>query len=110
MGHLRELLAGSGLPDERRKELGALAGAYAEAFDALVVSIGARNAKIAELDGGAVSLEPLVAKLREEVKNSESRLRREWARIPGAPNPRTFGFDKKGENDADLANDSLGAG
>jgi mono/diheme cytochrome c family protein len=52
----------------------------------------------------------IVAKLREEVKNNESRLRREWARIPGAPNPRTFGFDKKGENDADLANDSLGAG
>ena len=52
----------------------------------------------------------IVAKLREEVKNNESRLRREWARIHGAPNPRTFGFDKKGENDADLANDSLGAG
>jgi hypothetical protein len=52
----------------------------------------------------------IVAKIREEVKNNESRLRREWARIPGAPNPRTFGFDKKGENDADLANDSLGAG
>lgn len=52
----------------------------------------------------------IVAKIREEVQNNESRLRREWARIPGAPNPRTFGFDKKGENDADLANDSLGAG
>lgn len=51
----------------------------------------------------------IVAKLKEETKN-ESRFRREWARIPGAPNPRTFGFDKKGENDADLANDSLGAG
>lgn len=52
----------------------------------------------------------IVAKIREEVKNNDSRFRREWARIPGAPNPRTFGFDKKGENDADLANDSLGAG
>lgn len=52
----------------------------------------------------------IVAKIRDEVKNNESRFRREWARIPGAPNPRTFGFDKKGENDADLANDSLGAG
>ncbi len=52
----------------------------------------------------------IVAKIQEEVKNNVSRLRREWARIPGAPNPRTFGFDKKGENDADLANDSLGAG
>ncbi|MCB1211014.1 MAG: DUF1592 domain-containing protein, partial [Verrucomicrobiales bacterium] len=52
----------------------------------------------------------IVAKIREEVKNNDSRFRREWARIPGAPNPRSFGFDKKGENDADLANDSLGAG
>lgn len=51
----------------------------------------------------------IVAKLRTEFPNV-SRFRREWARIPGAPNPRTFGFDKKGENDADLANDSLGAG
>jgi mono/diheme cytochrome c family protein len=51
----------------------------------------------------------IVAKLKKEFPN-DSRFRREWARIPGAPNPRTFGFDKKGENDADLANDSLGAG
>ena len=51
----------------------------------------------------------IVAKLKKESKN-DSIFRREWARIPGAPNPRTFGFDKKGENDADLANDSLGAG
>lgn len=51
----------------------------------------------------------IVAKLRAEFPNV-SRFRREWARIPGAPNPRSFGFDKKGENDADLANDSLGAG
>lgn len=52
----------------------------------------------------------IVAKIREEVKNNESRLRREWARIPGAPDPFTYGFDKGNENDADLANDSLGAG
>jgi len=51
----------------------------------------------------------IVAALKKEFPN-ESRFRREWVRIPGAPNPRTFGFDKKGENDADLANDSLGAG
>ncbi len=51
----------------------------------------------------------IVAKIRKESKN-DSIFRREWARIPGAPNPRTFGFDKKGENDADLANDSLNAG
>ncbi len=51
----------------------------------------------------------IVAKIRKESKN-DGIFRREWARIPGAPNPRTFGFDKKGENDADLANDSLGAG
>jgi uncharacterized protein DUF1592/uncharacterized protein DUF1588/uncharacterized protein DUF1587/uncharacterized protein DUF1585/uncharacterized protein DUF1595/cytochrome c len=53
--------------------------------------------------------EDIVAKIRKDSKN-DSIFRREWARIPGAPNPRTFGFDKKGENDADLANDSLGAG
>ena len=51
----------------------------------------------------------VVAALRKTVKN-ESLLRRLWEKIPGAPNPRTFGFDKRGENDADLANDSLGAG
>lgn len=51
----------------------------------------------------------IVAAIKAETKN-DSRFRREWARIPGAPNPRDFGFDKKGENDADLANDSLGAG
>ncbi len=51
----------------------------------------------------------IVAKLKKESKN-DALFRREWARIPGAPNPRAFGFDKKGENDADLANDSLGAG
>jgi hypothetical protein len=65
MGHLKELLAGSGLPEDRRKELIALASAYGEAFDALVVSIGARNAKIAELDGSAATLDPIVAKIRE---------------------------------------------
>ncbi|MCB1232952.1 MAG: DUF1587 domain-containing protein, partial [Verrucomicrobiae bacterium] len=54
--------------------------------------------------------EEIVAKIREEVKNNESRFRREWARIPGAPDPFTFGFDKGQENDADLANDSLKAG
>ncbi|MEZ5388102.1 MAG: DUF1592 domain-containing protein [Prosthecobacter sp.] len=52
----------------------------------------------------------IVAKIREEVKNNDSRFRREWARIPGAPDPFSFGFDKGQENDADLANDSLGAG
>jgi hypothetical protein len=51
----------------------------------------------------------IVAQLKKETNNNVSRLRREWARIPGAPNPRDFGFDKKGENDADLANDSLSA-
>jgi len=51
----------------------------------------------------------IVATIKAETKN-DSRFRREWSRIPGAPNPRDFGFDKKGENDADLANDSLHAG
>jgi mono/diheme cytochrome c family protein len=52
----------------------------------------------------------IVAAIKAETKN-DSRFRREWARIPGAPDPREFGFDKKGEaNDADFANDSLYAG
>ena len=49
----------------------------------------------------------VVAELRKNSK-SEAIFRRAWEKIPGAPNPRTFGFDKRGENDADLANDSLG--
>jgi hypothetical protein len=51
----------------------------------------------------------IVAKIRKESKN-DAIFRRSWEKIPGAPSPRSFGFDKKGENDADLANDSLGAG
>jgi mono/diheme cytochrome c family protein len=49
----------------------------------------------------------IVANLRKESKN-DAIFRRSWEKIPGAPNPRTFGFDKGGENDADKANDSLG--
>ena len=51
----------------------------------------------------------VVAELKKNSKN-DAVFRRSWDKIPGAPNPRTFGFDKKGENDADLANDSLGEG
>jgi hypothetical protein len=51
----------------------------------------------------------IVAEIRKSSKN-DAIFRRSWEKIPGAPNPRAFGFDKKGENDADLANDSLGAG
>lgn len=51
----------------------------------------------------------IVAQLRKTMKN-DALFRREWEKIPGAPSPRSFGFDKKGENDADLANDSLRAG
>ncbi len=51
----------------------------------------------------------IVAALKKASKN-DAVFRRSWDKIPGAPNPRTFGFDKKGENDADLANDSLGEG
>ena len=51
----------------------------------------------------------IVAQLKAASK-SDSIFRRSWEKIPGAPSPRSFGFDKKGENDADLANDSLGAG
>lgn len=48
----------------------------------------------------------IVAALRKTSKN-DSIFRRQWERIPGAPSPRSFGFDKKGENDADLANAEL---
>lgn len=51
----------------------------------------------------------VVARLKQEAKN-DALFRRSWDKIPGAPSPRSFGFDKKGENDADLANDSLKAG
>lgn len=51
----------------------------------------------------------IVARIRKDSKN-DSIFRRSWEKIPGAPSPRSFGFDKHGENDADLANDSLGAG
>ena len=51
----------------------------------------------------------IVAQLKKESKN-DAIFRRSWEKIPGAPSPRSFGFDKKGENDADLANDSLSAG
>ena len=51
----------------------------------------------------------IVARLKKESKN-DAIFRRFWEQIPGAPSPRSFGFDKKGENDADLANDSLNAG
>ena len=51
----------------------------------------------------------IVARLKTASK-SDAIFRRSWEKIPGAPSPRSFGFDKKGENDADLANDSLGAG
>lgn len=48
----------------------------------------------------------IVAEIRKASK-SDSIFRRSWEKIPGAPSPRSFGFDKRGENDADLANDSL---
>jgi hypothetical protein len=51
----------------------------------------------------------VVTALRKASKN-DAIFRRSWEKIPGAPSPRSFGFDKKGENDADLANDSMGAG
>ncbi len=49
----------------------------------------------------------IVGELKKTAK-TDALFRRSWDKIPGAPNPRTFGFDKKGENDADMANDSLG--
>jgi mono/diheme cytochrome c family protein len=64
---------------------------------------------VAEVEAAAAKPEnaEIVAKLKKESK-SDAIFRRSWETIPGAPNPRTFGFDKKGENDADMANSSLG--
>ncbi len=50
----------------------------------------------------------IVAALKKTSKN-DAIFRRLWEKIPGAPSPRSFGFDKKGENDADLANAELSA-
>lgn len=50
----------------------------------------------------------IVAKIKAETK-TDSRFRREWARIPGAPSPRSFGFNKGNENDADLVHEELPA-
>jgi len=48
----------------------------------------------------------ITAKIKKESKDDRI-FRRSWEKIPGAPSPRSFGFDKGNENDADLANDSL---
>ncbi len=48
----------------------------------------------------------ITAQLKKASRN-DSLFRRSWDKIPGAPSPRSFGFDKGNENDADLANDSL---
>jgi hypothetical protein len=79
---------------------------YAEALDAL-----ARATKWAEAVAAAAD-EPgnaaVVAALREQAKN-EDLFRREWAKIPGAPAPESFGF-RTVENNADRANRALGYG
>jgi hypothetical protein len=51
----------------------------------------------------------VVAAIRKNARN-EDFFRRDWEKIPGAPSPRSFGFDKKGEVDADLANERLSYG
>lgn len=55
----------------------------------------------------------MVAQLRKDFKG-DAALRRMWSKIPGAPDPSSFGFDKRGGavvvgDAADLANDSLRA-
>lgn len=49
-----------------------------------------------------------VAALRQAAKNNDLFLR-EWAKIPGAPSPESFGFNTK-ENNADKATRALGYG
>ncbi len=50
----------------------------------------------------------VVAELRKTAKNNDLFLR-EWAKIPGAPAPESFGFNTK-ENNADKATRALGYG
>jgi hypothetical protein len=73
-----------------------------------------RAQKWVKADRGGRGAKPenkdIVAKLKLETEWAIQSSGASGRSIPGAPNPRTFGFDKKGENDADLANDSLGAG
>ncbi len=65
MERLKGLLAGARLPDARRAELVELANSYADTFGLLVSTIGERNVKIAELEGSATQIDPVLAKLRE---------------------------------------------
>jgi len=79
---------------------------YADALDALT-----RATKWSEAVAAAAAKPEnatLVAGLQKQVKN-EDLFRREWARIPGAPAPETFGFQTV-ENNADKANRALGYG
>jgi mono/diheme cytochrome c family protein len=79
---------------------------YADALDAL-----ARATKWAEAVAAAAAKPDnaaVVAGLRQQAKN-EDLFRREWAKIPGAPAPETFGFQTV-ENNADKANRALGYG
>ena len=54
----------------------------------------------------------IVAQIRKESKN-DTIFRRSWEKIPGAPDPHSFGFKKDGQpvvgNAVDLAHDALGA-
>jgi mono/diheme cytochrome c family protein len=79
---------------------------HADALDAL-----ARATKWAEAVAAAAAKPEnatVVAGLRQQAKN-EDLFRREWAKIPGAPAPETFGF-QTAENNADKANRALGYG
>lgn len=79
---------------------------YQEALDAL-----ARATKWAEAVAAAAARPEnaaIVAGIRGQAKNDDL-LRREWAEIPGAPAPETFGFQTV-ENNADKANRALAYG
>ncbi len=66
--HLADLLKAADLPDARRGELQALINTYAESFAAVVGATLERNTKIAELDGIARGIDPLIAEIREGEK------------------------------------------
>jgi methyl-accepting chemotaxis protein len=70
MENLVGLLGAADLPDARREELIGFSKAYADAFAAVVAATVDRNTKIAELDGIARGIDPLVSEIREGEKGA----------------------------------------
>lgn len=68
--NIEKLLKAADLPAEKRETLLGLTKAYADSFAAVVAATVERNTKIAELDGIARGVDPLVAEIREGEKGT----------------------------------------